>query len=86
MQRQAAPQIPMQRKALRLSESHVLIREGKPAPLTDALHGRKIERCISTAGQLLIRCTDGTEVRVSWRNEKGQISGAPMLDDVRRWK
>jgi hypothetical protein len=71
---------------LGLRRSHVIVAEGKPAPISDHLRGRTVERLLSTKEQLLIRCTDGTEVRVSWRDLSGRMIGTPFLDDVRRWK
>lgn len=67
-------------------QSHVIVREGKPAPISDVLRGRTVDRLLATSSQLLIRCTDGCEVRISWRNEAGHMQGTPYLDDVRRWK
>lgn len=72
--------------ARRLRRSHLIVTEGKPAPISDQLKGRTVERVLSTAGQLLVQCTDGYEVRIAWRDLKGRVTGAPMLDDVRRWK
>lgn len=66
--------------------SHVIVREGKPQPLTDQLRGRVVDRLLSTADCLLIRCTDGTEVRISWRDETGRLAGIPYLEEVRRWR
>lgn len=71
---------------LNVRKSNVVVREGKPQPITAQLKGKRIERLIATDAQLLIRCTDGTEVRVSWRDERGRMQGTPYLDDVRRWK
>lgn len=71
---------------LALQKSNVIVREGKSAPISEQLKGRKLERLLSTSEQLLIRCTDGTEVRVSWRDGQGRMVGTPYLDDVRRWK
>jgi len=65
--------------------SHVIVAEGKPAPISDQLAGRKIARLLSTADCLLIRCTDGTEVRIGWRDDSGRRQGRPYLEDVRRW-
>jgi len=68
------------------NRKRVFIREGRPAPISDQLKGKSIERLLSTETQLLIRCTDGTEVRISWRNEQGLMVGVPYLDDVGRFK
>ena len=71
---------------LQLRKSNVIVRDGKPGPLSDVLRGRVIQRVLTTQEQLLIRTEDGAELRVSWRDEKGRMIGTPVLDDVRRWK
>lgn len=72
--------------ALVRPHSRTIIREDLPQPVTDVLKGRVIERLLRVDAQLLIRCTDGTEVRLSWRNEHGRAQGTPYLDDVGSWK
>ncbi|MBA3563077.1 MAG: hypothetical protein H0W33_03530 [Gammaproteobacteria bacterium] len=71
---------------LGLRRSNVIVREGRPQPVSAQLRGKQIERLLSTPAQLLIRCTDGTEVRMSWRDEHGAMIGTPCLDDVRSWR
>lgn len=71
---------------LALKRSHVIVSEGKPQPISDTLRGRPVERLVATGKQLLIRTTDGMEVRISWRDRLGRMQGTPILDDVRRWK
>lgn len=66
--------------------TRTIIREDRPQPVTDVLKGRVIERLLSVDTQLLIRCTDGTEVRLSWRDERGRAQGTPYLDEVGRWR
>ena len=69
-----------------IRKSNVIVTEGKPQPMTDMLKGRTIERVLRTSNQLLIRCADGFEVRVSWRDDLGRMVGTPIVDEVRQWK
>lgn len=71
---------------LNLQRSNVLIRQGRQATISEQLKGRTIEGLLATGQQLLIRTTDGHEVRISWRDDAGRMQGVPLLDDVKRWK
>jgi len=72
--------------ALIRPHSRTIIREDQPQPVTDALKGRVVERLLRVGPQLLIRCADGTEVRLSWRDERGRAQGTPYLDNVGCWR
>lgn len=72
--------------SIRPARSNVLVSVGKPQPITDVIRGKTVERVLKTAEQMLLRFTDGTEVRVGWFDETGRVPGVPMIDDVRRWK
>ena len=69
-----------------LRTSRVVVNESKPQPLSDLIRGKAVQRMLTTHEQLLIRFTDGTEIRMSWRDDNGRMVGTPFLDDVRRWK
>lgn len=68
---------------LKLPRRSTFIREGAPQPITDLLKGKTVERFLTTGTHLLIRFTDRTEARISWREWGGRATiGKPQLDEM----
>lgn len=62
-----------------------IVRPGR-GDIGDALVGRRVSQVLRNASHLIIRCDDGVELRVAWRDERGRSSnGVPMLEEITRW-
>lgn len=71
-----------ERLTLELPRRATFIREGLPEPITDMLKGKTVERVLTTGQHLLIRFTDRTEARITWRDLRGDVLwGKPQLDE-----
>lgn len=68
-----------------LATRTTIVAEGKPAPLTDATRGKVVDRVLLVGGQMIWRFTDGTEVRVSSRDDLGHMVGVPVIDEIGKW-
>ena len=64
----------------------IIGRPDAPTPIGDVLRGRTVEATLRTEEFLLIRCTDGVEIRIAWLDENGKRKGVPVVADVRTWK
>lgn len=55
------------------------VRDIKPR-IGELIHGKQIEEVTRNDTVLVIRCTDGTEVRVAWVNDNGEaVHGHPAI-------
>ena len=68
--------------------SRVLVTGTQRGPIGEALHGKVIDNALTLHdGGLLIRCTDGTEVKIIWQDPEGvKVTGKALLQEVRRWR